>query len=392
MTRETLSIAANQDDGPLEFKALQGLPGLEQLAVEWLALAESLPALRFMHLPQWYRAYLASCKSDPDQIWFVAARRGSHLIAVFPLQFQNYHLRSLHPCLLGTIDDGELQLSDFVFAQTDDNRHLLHELARWLRSQDLLSWDELRLRKVPEDSAIAFSARSSLPRGALALRYDGSAYFDTSRDYDHATHAMAGTFKRNLRRLSRRAEETAPLHHRTYRPDGETAGAFDVFIDIEASGWKGSGGTASAIRCQPAMLAFYRELVREFAPSGACVVNLLWHGDEPVAGQFCLQIGRTLNILKIGFSNAHAGFAPGNLLLDRVIRQACDDAQIDTVSLANEPLWARNFKPLITGVWSYNAPNWSLRGLLVHSALLIKRFRDKAVLPVIAPPDRQEKH
>ena len=148
-SRETLPIATHQDDGPLEFQALQGLPGLEQLAVEWLALAESLPAMRFMHLPQWYRAYLVARKSDPDQIWFVAARRGSRLIAVFPLQFQNYHLRSLHPRLLGTIDDGELQLSDFVFAQTADNRDLLHELARWLRSQHLLCWDELRLRKVP---------------------------------------------------------------------------------------------------------------------------------------------------------------------------------------------------------------------------------------------------
>jgi len=359
-------------------------------------MAESLPAMRFMHLPQWYRAYLASRKSDPDLIWFIAAHRGPRLAAVFPLQFQKYHVSAwrprllgtlddgqlhqvLRPRLLGTIDDGELQLSDFIFAQTHENRCLLHELTRWLRGQGLLAWDELRLRKVPEDSAIAFAVRACAPLATLTLRHDGSAYFETSGSYEHAVHAMSGTFKRNLRRLSRRAEESAPLRHQSYRHEGELAAAFDAFIEIEASGWKGSAGTSSAIRCQPSMLAFYRELVREFAPRSACVVNLLWHGDEPVAGQFCLQIGRTLNILKIGFSDAASGFAPGNLLLERTIRQACEDPDIDIVSLVNEPAWARNFKPLITGLWSYNAPNWSLRGVLVHMGLHVKRMRDERV-------------
>ncbi len=244
-------------------------------------------------------------------------------------------------------------------------------LTRWLRRQSLLHWDELRLRKVVEDAAIAHAARAAMPWGTVALHYDGSAYFDTSGGYERATAGMSGTFKRNLRRLARRAEETAPLRFESRRQHDELEQAFDVFIAIEASGWKGTA--ASAIRCQPAMLAFYRELVREFGARNACVINLLWHGDQPVAGQFCLQIGRTLAILKIGFSDAHGGFAPGNLLVERTIREACDDAGIDTLSLVNEPPWARVFKPLTKGVWSYYAPNWNVRGLLVHLALLAKR-------------------
>jgi CelD/BcsL family acetyltransferase involved in cellulose biosynthesis len=372
-----LANESAQGDGELVFKAHQGPCGLEALAPEWSALAAQLPGMRFMHLPEWYRAYLTSRKSDPELIWFVAAYRRQLLVAIFPLQFQSYRVKSLRPRLLGTIDDGELQLSDFVFAQTEENRCLLHDLTRWLRVQRLLAWDELRLRKVPEDSAIAFAARACPPLATLTLRHDGSAYFDTSDSYEHATQAMSGTFKRNLRRLTRRAEETAPLRHQSYRTTAELATAFEAFIEIEASGWKGSAGTASAIRCQAAMLTFYRELVTEFAPRGACVVNLLWHGDEAVAGQFCLQIGRTLSVLKIGFSNAHSHFAPGNLLLDRMIRQACEDTGVDVLSLVNEPPWARNFKPLLTGLWSYNAPNWSVRGVLVHLGLLFKRQRDK---------------
>jgi hypothetical protein len=149
--------------------------------------------------------------------------------------------------------------------------------------------------------------------------------------------------------------------------------AFDLFIDIEASGWKGDAGTSSAIRCRPRMLEFYRTLVREFSGLNACVINILWHGDKAVAGQFGLQIGTTLNILKIGFSDAHSSFAPGNLLLERTIRHACEDPGIAMVSLVNDPPWARNFKPMTKGVWSYCAPNRSARGVLVHLGLLAKR-------------------
>lgn len=121
------------------------------------------------------------------------------------------------------------------------------------------------------------------------------------------------------------------------------------------------------------MLAFYRNLMLEFGARNACVINLLWHGEQVVAGQFCLEIGTTLSILKIGFSDAHSSFAPGNLLLDQTIRHACEDRRIAMVSLVNQPPWARVFKPMTLGVWSYCAPNWNALGTLVHTGLLLKR-------------------
>lgn len=45
-----------------------------------------------------------------------------------------------------------------------------------------------------------------------------------------------------------------------------------------------------------------------------------------------LQIGGTLNILKVGFSEPHAKFAPGLLLLERMIRQCCEDPGIDVLT------------------------------------------------------------
>jgi hypothetical protein len=64
--------------------------------------------------------------------------------------------------------------------------------------------------------------------------------------------------------------------------------------------------------------------------------------------------------------------APGILLHEQTIRYACDDPEIDTLSLVNSPPWAKSFRPLTVGVWLYRTPNWTARGLLAHLGLLTR--------------------
>jgi CelD/BcsL family acetyltransferase involved in cellulose biosynthesis len=358
------------------FEAHQGPEGLETLWPSWTTLVESMPSPRFVHYPEWYRAYLMSLESEASRLWFIAAYRNRVLIGIFPMQFQHYRLKGLRPRVFGTIENDEMQSSDFVYQRTTETEKLLSAFTQWLRGQRAIRWDELRLKKVREDSAIAHSARAELPKATVVMLQDGCCYFQTQGSVEQATAAMSGSFRRNLRRLTKRAEQTAKLRVESYRNSEELEKAFEIFLDIEASGWKGDAGLSSAIRCRPAMLAFYRSVLREFSARNLCVINVLWHGEMPVAGQFCLQIGSTLNILKIGFSEAHSKIAPGNLLLERIIVQACADTRIDFVSLVNDPPWARTFKPLRIGVWSYCAPSWTVRGALVHLGLLAKRRID----------------
>lgn len=366
-------VTPSLENEPIRFRAEQGLRGLERLAPEWTALVESMPAARFNHFPGWYRAHLSSHRSDPQSFWFIAAYRGQQLVAIFPLQLQRRRVKILRPKFLGTIDDDELQLSDFVFAQVESNSNLLYEMTGWLRTQRTLRWDLLRMLKIPDDSSFAYAGRTRLPSPTVATRYDGSAYFDTSGSYEHATRAMSSKFRSNLRRRARLAESSAGLRFQSYRRRDEIDQAFDTFLDIEASGWKGPAGTSSAIRCRPEVLAFYTALVREFGADDECVINLLWYGEQAIAGQFGLRIGRTLHILKVGYRDGHSLLAPGILLLERTIRHACEDPGIDVLSMVNEPYWAKSFKPLTVGVWLYYVPNWTVRGLLAYLGILAMR-------------------
>ena len=299
------------------------------------------------------------------------------MVAVCPLQFQNYRIGPFRPRLLGTIDDDQLQLSDFVFCKTQANAGLMKNLIDWLSEQRIFQWDGLRLRKVGESSAISFSFSNYLPRGAQVLRYAASTYFDTSGSIDQATRAMKGDFKRNVRRQAKRAQELHPLHVESANSGERLSIAFEEFLHVEASGWKGAIGSGSAILCQAPLLAFYQNLVHHFAERNECTVNLLRFGDEVVAGQFGIRIGRTLHLLKFGYKEAHARFAPGNVLLLSVLEQACQDPDTDVVNLVNDPPWSHRFKPLSMGVWSYFVANRSPRGLATLLGLLVKRKIDR---------------
>ncbi|MFZ0501276.1 MAG: GNAT family N-acetyltransferase [Steroidobacteraceae bacterium] len=357
----------------VQFQPYKGLSGLEQLLPEWLELLQSMPDARFIHYPEWYRAYLKSLAPDRSRVWFVAARRDGRLVGILPLEFRVFTLGAFRAPVVGTIDDDQMQLSDFIFTRCEENADLLYRLTQWLRQQPGPRWSELRLRKVAADSCLAYSAGHKLPSWTLTVQHARSNYFLTDKPYDEAMAALSAKFRSNLRRRNRIAEESAPLRLAIYSEPNDLAEGFRHFLDLEASGWKGVGGTSSAINCQPRLLEFYETLVQQFGRGGHCAINVLWHGDQPVAGQLCVRIGRTLNILKVGFSEAHAKFAPGLLLLERVTRNACEDPDTDVVHLVNDPSWATFFRPLGHGVRSYCAPAWSLGGLCVHLGLLAKR-------------------
>jgi CelD/BcsL family acetyltransferase involved in cellulose biosynthesis len=368
------SLASAPTIEPLEFEAQQGWTGLNALEPAWQALCDSLgPEAWFQHRPQWVRSYLASGLCDPDSVWLVTARRGGQLVAIFPLQYQNFHAWKFSLQVLGSMEDDELQLSDFVFRQHEDSAELFNALVVWLRRQSQLRWSYLRLRKVRQHSALWFSAQRKLPALTLVLQHEQSAYFDTSVDYEHATAAMSSDFRRNLRRQLRRAEEEQNIRYECIRSPEELPGAFEKFLDIEASGWKGDAGSSSAIRCQPAMRAFYQALIDHFGARKECVINLLWLGDEAIAGEFALRTGGMLHVLKFGYREAFRKLAPGNMLLNQVIQQACTDPDVQVLNLVNFPAGTDRFKPQLVSVWSYVAPNFSLSGLAIHLALLLKR-------------------
>jgi hypothetical protein len=118
--------------------------------------------------------------------------------------------------------------------------------------------------------------------------------------------------------------------------------AFEIFLQMEAQGWKGAGGTA--LLSNEEDTAFTRRLIRDLALRRHASVALLRVDGRPIAAQVLLYSGATAYTWKTAFDVEFAKFSPGALLIDKVTDAlfAADITEIESCSPAGsfmESLW-----------------------------------------------------
>lgn len=151
----------------------------------------------------------------------------------------------------------------------------------------------------------------------------------------HATTtsiALEGTFSRwfeglnrslksNLRRYEKRANAgSEPLTFRRVDSPVEIPLAVARYAQLEGSGWKGAEGTA--LGSNPAQLGFYTDLMCRFAEQRQAHVYELWQGERLAAARLVIRQGVSIVMLKTTYDEALREWAPGRLLLNRVIEDA----------------------------------------------------------------------
>jgi CelD/BcsL family acetyltransferase involved in cellulose biosynthesis len=114
--------------------------------------------------------------------------------------------------------------------------------------------------------------------------------------------------RKELRRLQRRLEdelgEPAMLEERAGDP-----AAYEEFMRLEASGWKGRRGTALA--ADEAHAAFFRDVCSAFAAQGRLQLLRLGTPERAVAMQCNLLAGDTLFCFKVAYDEGFARWSPG---------------------------------------------------------------------------------
>ncbi|HLU05453.1 MAG TPA: GNAT family N-acetyltransferase, partial [Woeseiaceae bacterium] len=337
----------------LAWRSYRGRAGLEAIAEQWDQLDRTNPDFRFFQGADWHRAYLEILERHPEKFWFAVAYRANVPVGIFPLRTWVRDVSGIKVRALGLPSHSHVTLADFEFTIASENATLVSSLTQWLHRQREFAWDVLMLDKVPANSAIGFAMAADPPPMTVTTEHGFSAFLDVDASFEQATESVSSSFRRNLRRLARRAEESAPLRFETCATPEALEAAFPSFLAVEGSGWKGAEGAGTAIALDANLVAFYRRLMRDYATQGRCVINLLRHGQTVVAAQFCLISGKTFNILKIGYSEEHGAFAPGNLLMERTIRQACESPELRVLSFVTHPRWSHLWKPKLEPVHTY---------------------------------------
>jgi len=170
-----------------------------------------------------------------------------------------------------------------------------------------------------------------------------SKYLRFADGWDAFLAGYSPSFRNTMGKKMRRLERRGQVRLDVYSEPSHLPAAFENFLQIEDSGWKGAKGTS--ILKQPHVHEYYRYLLEHFGRLGLCRVSLLFVGDTAVAGHFGIEIGDCLYLLKIGFREDYAHDSPGALLLHKLIEHCCQHGSTKTMSFVTGVSWIDRWHP-----------------------------------------------
>jgi CelD/BcsL family acetyltransferase involved in cellulose biosynthesis len=194
------------------------------------------------------------------------------------------------------------------------------------------------------------------------------AGLDATRDADTLLRdAMSAKKLKELRRQRHRLADHGAVAFEVARSRDEVAAAMEVFLALEASGWKGQRGTALLQDTGDA--AFIRRATVALAETGQCEVIILRAGRAPVAAGIVLRHQDRAFFFKIGVDERFAKFSPGVQLTLELTRHLCDDPAIASADSTASP-----DHPMINPIW---------RGRFAIGDVLIPLQRRDPLVPLI---------
>lgn len=252
------------------------------------------------------------------------------------------------------------------------DRGLAEEAAKSLMSE---ARDAGALALILRDVSLNGAAMKAL---TLALRQDGlqpiilhshlRACLDARREADEVLRdALSAKKLKELRRQRNRLAEHGAVRFAVARTPDEVTHAVEVFLALEASGWKGERGTA--LRQSEGDLSFIRSATQGLAETGQCEIVTMHAGQTPVAAAVVLRHQDRAFYFKLGIDERFAKFSPGVQLTLDLTRHLCADAVLATADST-----ASADHPMINPIW---------RGRLKIGDVIIPLRRNDPVVSVI---------
>jgi CelD/BcsL family acetyltransferase involved in cellulose biosynthesis len=229
----------------------------------------------------------------------------------------------------------------------------------------------LILRDVTLDGAAMRVITEVLHRDGMRprlLQSHARACLDATQDADELLREALGAKRfKELRRQRNRLAEHGAIRFEVARTPQQMMPAVEIFLTLEASGWKARRGTA--LQQDDGDAGFVRRATLALAETGQCEIVTLHAGDTPVAAAIVLRHQDRAFYFKLGVDERFAKFSPGVQLTLDVTRHLCADPAI---AMADSTADADH--PMINPIW---------RGRLAIGDVLIPLRRGDPVVPLI---------
>lgn len=280
---------------------------LDAIALEWDDLADRVHAAPWFR-PGWFEAWLRAFGGGTPQI--AAVRREGGLTGLAPILSRAGVLRA--PTNWHTPEFGFLA----------DDAASRDELARLL------------FRRRPRRVSLGFldpdhSGLVECRRAAGATRYrvlvrtlQRSPFVPIRGSFETYFEGLGKSHRTKVRRHRRQLEAIGAVKFSVEDGSDRLDELLREGFQVEASGWKGTRGTA--IQSRPETLRFYTDIARWAAQRGWLRLAFLRLGADAIAFELMLEADRILYDMKPGYDERYRRYSPGHLLTWGIIEHAFD--------------------------------------------------------------------
>lgn len=286
----------------LEF---EGQDSLTAIAAEWDRLVTRVGASPFC-TPGWFDAWWRAFGEGRLEVFTL--RRDGELIAVLPLVERHGTLRALT-----NWHTPELEIPA---VDSPARRALLRRVLKGARVSVQLGM----LTAGSEDAHDFATLATELGQRVLARTIERSPFVELDGTYEDYERTLSQRRRSELRRRRRRLSEQGTLELAVETGGERLATLLAEGFAIEGSGWKTERGTA--ILSRPDTHAFYRLVAAWAAARGSLRLAFLRLDGRPIAFHFTIEEGGSVYQLKGGYDPEFRELAPGQLLVQEMIRWA----------------------------------------------------------------------
>ena len=346
----------------------------------WTELLSKVTRPAYFQFPEVHQRYLDQLGA-PDSLVVIELLRGQRCVGIIAAERARARLAGMNFDSLALPYHPHFILSDAVLADGEKLVDFWPSIGTAL-AQSSLRWEALRFPCALAGGA-ALTAASDLEPLAFERRLRASNYFDCTGPYEQISARYTDLRKKNLQKGWKRIERTGAFEVKSVRGSEEGLWAFDEFLRIEGSGWKGQQG--SSIAADPKLAQFWKELFLLQSAGLYAEINLMMLDGAAIAGQFCVVSGRTAYVHKIAYDEAHKRLSPGHLFIEYLLKKSCADPQIDIVSVVSGAAWHADWAPIardVHEVWLFRR-GWQARLVRLAVSLIarIRRIKQRGQQP-----------
>lgn len=317
---------------------------MRRLESDWRRLVAETPDRRPQHAYESHAAYLSHFSAADEGIRCLALSDGERIRAICPTTSGSVRLLGRSVACVGLLCWKGGLLLDVICPPGEAQRELLPRVVDHLHSVPSRP-DWLVFDRVLEGSTLWRCLQDLDQRRVCRRDAAPTDVVSCARPYEEYFAGLSKNFRGNLRKARNKLAQLAGVHFAIADRAPELRRAFEAFVELEASGWKGEAGERSAMRFRPDQLAYHGELTGRRWEGGACEIHSLHAEGACLASVLCLVVGSEFEIARIAYDERYSRCAPGQLLVEKVLQRCCENPAIERVNLASDAAWHRDWHP-----------------------------------------------